>query len=351
LRLRRLAALVIVLGLLALALPAIAHAEGLAAPSPYHITGTVVNRTGQPLAHVIVSATNYTTGAPFDSVTDAQGSYNLTLPAGVYNLTAVLLNFTANSSYAGVRIVAQSLAGLNFTMSEVLGQVNGFVTSEGAPVPGTKVILSSSTKNYSASTTLIGAYMIEGVSPGVYVARAEKKGYNTSFITEPITVSRGVALQLNFSMVAQPAKLFGKVTVAGSPEEGVTVILMRDGLTLKQTLTDVKGNYSFSNIASGDYLVSFEKQGLVQKQVPITLEAFENRDLSVSLDRVAVPGTPGFIGDLDLTHSLMVVALIMAVLVMLLALFLYSRARKKPSILAIEEEEEPKDKEKRKNIK
>jgi len=342
--------MVIVLGLLALALPASASAVGPGAPGIYYITGKVVNGTGVPLAKVTVSAANFTTSIPFDSITDAQGVYNITLPAGVYNVTATLLNFTANTSYVGVGIISKSLADLNFTMSEILGQVTGFVTSGGAPVPGTKVIISSASKTYSANTTLIGSYVINGISPGVYVARAERKGYNTSFIMEPITVARGASVQINFSMVAQPAKLSGKVTVAGSPEEGVTVLLARDGATIKQTLTDVRGNYSFSNIASGDYLVRFEKGGLVTKEIPITLEGFESRDLSVSMDRVAVPGTKGFIGDLDLTHSLMVVAMIVSVLVMLIALFLYSRARKKPSILAIEEEEEPKvEKERHKN--
>gem|GEM_PF-645334 len=341
---RKIAVLVIVLGLLALVVPASAHVEGLAAPGTYYITGKVVNQTGHPLAKVTVSGANFTTGVDFFSVTDAQGIYNITLPSGTYNITAVLVNYTANSTYIGVKVDARGLKGVGFTMSEILSQVNGFVTSLGAPVPGAKVTISSGSNAYSANTTLIGAYVISGVSPGVYVARAERKGYNDSFITEPITIARGASVQVNFSMTAQPAKLFGKVTVAGSPEEGVTVILEREGLTLKQTLTDAKGNYSFSNIASGDYQIVFQKEGLVQKQVPITLEAFENRDLSVSMERVAVPGTRGFIDDLDLTHSLMVVALIVAVLVMLSALFLYSRARKKPSILAIEEEEEPKEK-------
>jgi hypothetical protein len=349
--LRRLAVLFIVLALLAMVAPVSAAGVAPQAPFPYYIAGMVVNETGHPLADVTVSAANFTTGISFDFTTVAQGRYNISLPAGLYNLTARLTNYTPNSTYVGVQVRSASLVGLDFTMTEVLGQVNGFVTSQGAPVPGATVTVFSTTRNFSASTSLIGAYVINGVDPGVYVARAERKGFNTTFITKPITVVRGESAQLNFSMVAQPAKLFGKVTLGGSPEEGVKVVLIRDAVIIKQVLTDAKGNYSFSNILAGDYQVNFEKEGLVQKQVPITIEAFENRELSVSMDRVAVPGTKGFIDDLDLTHSLMVVALIIAVLVMLLALFLYSRARKNPSILAIEEEEEAKEKEKHKNDK
>jgi len=64
------------------------------------------------------------------------------------------------------------------------------------------------------------------------------------------------------------------------------------------------------------------------------------------MSRSPVEGLQGFIGNLDLTHSLMIVAMLVTVIIMAFAVFIRMRSIKKPDMLAKEEEEEEEREEK-----
>lgn len=339
--------MIIVSALLALVLSFPAGGTTPQASYSHYLTGTVIDDLGMPLSGVNITAEN-TTNAIFSTFTDPFGHYNLSLPSGSYNMTAALVNFSADNRHSEIVIALENLTGINFTMHEILGRITGFVTSGTDVVAGAMVTVSSETRNYTSNSTLpLGQYVIERVLPDYYVARAEKKGYNASIKLQPVFIPRGETLQLNFSLDAQTAQLFGSVTVGGVAEEGVNVELRLNGAVLKETVTDANGNYSLANIPIGDYLVQFSKEGLEPKEVPTSFAPYEKKPLYVSMDRMPVEGGQGFIGNLDLTHSLMVVGLIVSFIVVLFALFIRFRAQKRPEILAIEEEEEPEEEEKK----
>jgi hypothetical protein len=321
-------------------------AQGTPVTFDLNLSGTVRNASAGAMAGVNVTATNVTTSAFYFTFTNASGEYQISLPAGIYNLTASITDFAPNTTYANLRLDSVNRTGLDFTMIEVLGTVTGFVTNGQAPIVGATVTLSGSAGVYNGTTTIpLGQYTIEGIHPGVYVAKAERVGYWTNFSATPITVQRGVQTSLSFSLEAQPALLYGKVTSGGAAIEGVKVVVSSSGSLIAQTVTDQNGNYSFSNVIEGSYSVEFSKDGYQTKTIPISISSFDKKELAVSVDRLPVEGKKGFIGDFDLNHSLMIVCLAIAFVLVIIALFIRSKAGKKPSLLAMEEEKKDEDKE------
>ena len=147
-------------------------------------------------------------------------------------------------------------------------------------------------------------------------------------------------MQVNFTLKVQPARVFGAVSLAGNPEADVTVELLLSGILLGTAQTDAFGNYSFGNLKAGEYQLRLSKEGLVEKTVSVSLEPFEDKRVDPVMARSPVEGLKGFIGDLDLTHSLMIVAMLVIVILMAFGVFIRMRSAKRPDMLANEEKEE-----------
>ncbi|MBC7108414.1 MAG: carboxypeptidase regulatory-like domain-containing protein [Methanomassiliicoccales archaeon] len=311
-----------------------------------YVRGFVFNERGAPLAGVNVTAINTTTNSVFFSVSNISGEYNLSLPSGTYNISASLTNYTANITYYNIIIDPSHLPILNFTMSEILGTLTGYVTNGTAPVPGATVHLRSSKNNYTGvSTSPLGEYTISGIAPGIYIAYAEKQGYWTSYFNEPVVIIRGKKTVLNFTLVEQPAKLYGRVYFGDSPVAGVQVVLQSQSFSASTT-TDANGNYTLSNVPAGTYSLTFRKQGYQEKTVQITLSPFEEKRYDFSIEREAIEESSGFIPGFDLPHSLMVVALSVAIIILIISLFIRFKIVQNPELMAQEEPEiEEKEKE------
>lgn len=311
-----------------------------------YVRGFIFDERGAPLAGVNVTAVNTTTNAVFFTVSNNSGEYNLSLPSGIYNISASLTNYTANITYHSILIDSSHFPILNFTMSEILGTLSGYVTNGTAPVPGATVHLRSSKNNYTGiSTSPLGEYTISGIAPGIYIAYAEKQGYWTSYFNEPVVIIRGKKTVLNFTLVEQPAKLYGRVYFGDGPVAGVQVVLQSQSFSTSTT-TDANGNYTLSNVPAGTYSLIFRKQGYQEKTVQITLSPFEEKRYDFSLEREAIEESGGFIPGFDLPHSLMVVALSIAIIILIVSLFIRFKIIRNPELLAQEEPEvEAKEKE------
>jgi len=314
---------------------------GEAADPPYerYVSGTVVDPEGVGFEGVNVTASNVTTGEIFHCLTGVNGSYNISLPTGIYNLTATFIDFTANVTYSLVSVQAENLTGLNFTITEVMGTLNGFVTNGTAPVTGVTVHLVNELYNYSTNSTIpLGAYEICGIEPGSYVAYAEKLGYWTSYHDRPVMIARGKSTPINFTMEEQPAALLGRVTYAGRGLQGVEVTVTGGGFT-STTTTSSNGNYTMTSIPVGSYTVTFSKKGYIEQEAQVSLCPFESKKLDVALEKVPETGG-GFISGFDLPHSLMVVGLMLALVTLIMALIVRIRVGKRPELLEMEQEEE-----------
>ena len=317
------------------------------ATDPLFMTGQVKDGNGTPFPDVNVSAINATTGITFFAITNDTGAYNISLPEGVYNISASSVNYSSNVTYHEVVVGPNSVSSIDFTLSEILGRVFGFITSGNASVGGVVITLSNMEGNFTSQSQLpFGQYSVDGVAPGVYVAKAEKAGYMPANAPYPVIVTRGSSVQLNFSIDVQPARVYGTVKVGSTPEKDVTVQLLLDGVVKRSAQTDSAGNYSFANLLPGEYQLHLTKEGLVESTVQVSLAPFEDKRVDPAMSRSPVEGLQGFIGNLDLTHSLMIVAMLVTVIIMAFAVFIRMRSIKKPDMLAKEEEEEEEREEK-----
>jgi hypothetical protein len=307
-------------------------------PDDAFVAGTVVDGEGEPFMGVNVTAQNVTTGEEFSTTTDVNGTFNLTLPLGTYNLTASYPNFTSNITYEmmGVNV---NITGLDFTLNEILGTVEGFITDGQAPIINATAYLVNDEFNYSANSTApFGKFVMTGIQPGTYVAHAEKEGYNTDHYELPVVVVRGETADVNFTLEQPPATLFGQVMFGTKGLAGVTVQIS-SGESSKSTITDNDGFYRITDISAGTYIITFSKQDYFQQQFEITFSPSQIENLDIAMEKETGAGE-GFIPGFDLPHSLMLVGLILALITLVFALFVRMRVEKRPELLEKEEIEE-----------
>ncbi len=311
--------------------------------SSQSISGIAVNETGAGLAGVTIMATNTTTSVTYEVGTNATGGYHLFLPEGTYNVTASLANFTANRTCSVVVGVNENLTGIDFRLTELLGGVYGHITDGIMALGGVTVTLLGDTGNFTGiSTTPFGAYSIAGIAPGTYIAKASKLGYNDSYHFPAVTIGRTSSIEIDFVMVPQFSVLLGKVTLNGGAAEGVTVQLVQGSNVIKQATTDASGNYTVTNVVTGDYQLKFTKSGLQDKVLQVSVAPNREQRLDVAMQLTPVEGGQGFIDGLDLTHSLMVVGLVLALGMIAIAFVVTSKSKKDSSLLSVPEEEEGK---------
>jgi hypothetical protein len=327
---RKIATLLLTLALMICAVPVLANTS-TAAAGLQGFEGTVVNNTGVPMTGVLVTARNTDNNSTMSSISNSQGAYAMIAPAGTYNVSASLTNYFPNTTYSYVAVATNSSSVLNFTMSEVLGTLHGFVTDGAAPVNGVTVVLANDQRNYTTTTlSPLGEYRISGIRPGVYVASFTKNGYDRAN-SLPLNIFRGITTQENVSLVAQPCTLFGKVTENGNPLEGV-LVTARGQDKVVVGATDSNGNYSIK-LTADTYNVTFSKKNFDPNVVQITLAPFEDRPLSVSIAPSKDDNTTTYLFGFDLPHSLMVIGMMMALATICVALFINFKVRKKPELL------------------
>lgn len=162
-------------------------------PKPGTVTGTVTDvDTGQPIANARVRAVVGNTTRD-DELTNANGVYTLSVPAGQYVITATAQGYAAESQQ--ITVVADQTVTLNFQLRRLPpGSVSGKITRRigGAPEPGVTVRLLLPPNNIDsgippATTDANGNYSFPSVPPGEYVVRPEKTGFN--FIPNQRTIT------------------------------------------------------------------------------------------------------------------------------------------------------------------
>lgn len=299
------------------------------------ILGQVVNETGSAFPGVEVRATNVTTLVSYKATTGADGNY--TMPAnfvpGLYNVTATYVDHSANVSYSNVLIKSGQTVRLNFTMSEVLCKLTGYVTNGTTPIYQATVTLINSEHSYSnVSVNPLGKYEIGKVQPGTYTVVASKVGYYSSDPMPPVVMVRGETKEIDFVLLEQPAELSGNVEYDGSGLEGVTVKLS-NALFTAETVTDDDGNYTFSQVPSGSYSITFSKENFVIKTLSVGLTPFEVKELNVEMEYDSANNTQTFILGLDLAHSLMVIGLTVSIMVLIIGIYVNYKLRRKPELL------------------
>jgi formylglycine-generating enzyme required for sulfatase activity len=226
-------------------------------PKTYSITGQIIsNSTG--LAGVIVSLSG---ASMAQTITDSSGNYSFTGQSnGDYTVSPSLSGYVFSPSGTVVTISHTDKAGIDFTATasttptySIFGTVGGAVTS------GVTINLTGAA-TASTKTDSSGNYNFTGLSDGNYAVAPSKTGYTFLPSSTAITVSGANKPNINFTATTSTVPTYSiSGTVSGGVLSGVIINLT--GATTASTTTDSSGNYSFGNIANGNYTMTASKTG------------------------------------------------------------------------------------------
>ncbi|MCD4737312.1 MAG: carboxypeptidase-like regulatory domain-containing protein, partial [Bacteroidales bacterium] len=139
------------------------------------IDGTVTDLiTTNPLENVLIDADGYTT------MTAADGTYSINLPAGTYDVTATLVCY-ATGTQTGVIVPAGGNVTVDFELDpQALGDLEGYVIDDVTQLGIENADVTFGT--YSATTDATGYYFVDDVDEGTYDVTATHPDYNSNTV-------------------------------------------------------------------------------------------------------------------------------------------------------------------------
>ncbi|MBX8632713.1 MAG: carboxypeptidase regulatory-like domain-containing protein [Thermoplasmata archaeon YP2-bin.285] len=297
-----------------------AVSQPAAAATDYYIVARVVNVSGQPMQDVEVTISNVTGTITYSLKTDSQGTAMQQVPSGTYNITARFDGYYANRSYSSVNVDTGNFYA-NFTMIELQGNLTGFVSNGFISIPGATVTLENSSIAYTTHTSQpLGEYSFSGIPGGRYNVTVSDTGYLSNETT--VRIVAGVQSWLNFTLQPLLGQIIGIVNSTTSA--GRIIQLADANVTLSgpgvfmHTVTNSHGIYQFMSLKAGTYTVKVGKNGYSPGQATVVVQlsriVYLNFTL-VSLSHSYLLPLSGFIGKLDLNHSLMFVALALSIVI------------------------------------
>ena len=294
-----------------------------AATTNHQITSIVTDGNGNPLAGVRIQM-SYTSGGmttTYTNYTNSAGKCTSEpLPPQNYTVTAFDAGYAPNTSY--LVNLSNSNVTLYFTLSLLMGNLTGFVTTSNIPVANASVMLSNTNITFvTRSTSPLGLYRFAGIPSGKYNISATEPGYVGYNGT--VTVTPGNTTLLDITMKPTLAILTGTVNTAQQggkiePLAGVNVTVQSSNGIVYHTTTNAQGLYYFTNLSAGVYTVSVQASGYTPGQGSIAVALAKTSYLNFTLPQLtrSTPfNIPGFIGNLDLDHSLVLVALLIVLVV------------------------------------
>ncbi len=209
------------------------------------ITGLVADAGGNPIANVRISVTGSGTQQTFTNAAGTYTIYNLN-PGGNYTLTPTKTNFTFSpTSQTFNNLTADQTADFTGAVNQVI--LDGKIKDgTGTGVSGVTVNLTG-TQTASVLTGAGGTYSFTNLNAGGSYTVTPSRNSDI-FVPASKTFNNLSSNQtFDFTLVYT---ISGQVTDSlGSPASGVTVTL--SGAQSTQALTDVSGNYSFTNLPAG----------------------------------------------------------------------------------------------------
>ncbi|MBY0090740.1 carboxypeptidase regulatory-like domain-containing protein [Priestia aryabhattai] len=248
-------------------------------PNPGTIQGTVVNQqNGQPLGGVGIVVRQFSPAGPVvaNSATDGNGLFTIpNLAPGIYTVIATIPNF--GISAASVEVATNSLSNVQLSLSPNPGAVQGVVTDAqtGEALPNTFIRVIN---NNGVIVTVVqndnnGQYRVQNLEPGTYILIV----INASFQRKTIgfVVNAGQTNTINVSLEPNPGSIVGTIVSAqtGLPLAGamVQLFLSQSLIPVANTVTDENGQYRFSGLEPGDYVVAANSTNFARSVIGATV--------------------------------------------------------------------------------
>jgi hypothetical protein len=246
------------------------------------ITGTVLNRSGVPVAGQWIDLYNGSGNSVASAAADSNGVYLIPgIPAGTYFLQSnsdlgylrqlyngILCSGCTVTSGTPVTVTAgATTSGIDFSIGKA-GTISGVVTGTGGvPLVGVFLNIHNSpfTTSSNQQTKAGGVYTFGGLTPGDYVVSTSVSGYvnqmyngiNCAIVCPPtgtpIHVDYDATIPINFALDTGGG-ISGTVTGNnGLPVSGRQIVLYNPTGDFTSTTTDVTGKYTFGGLATGIY--------------------------------------------------------------------------------------------------
>jgi len=255
---------------------------------PGTIEGVVKSSTSALLQGATVTITGAAYGATASAGTDANGNYSIAnVPPDTYSVAISDSNYQGQS--ITVTVGPAAIKTLNVKLTADPGSIRGTLTNAAsAPLVGATVtVTKSSTPLGMASTDVSGHYLIANIPPGTYHVTFSLAAYSETK-TGVVVVSNAVTSSNGSLSASSAGGLLGTVSNAAGPLQGVSVTLSSGA----SATTDANGDYSFANLAPGNYTVGFADAGYF----PQSSTAAVNSATGATVNATLSPSTGGIAG-------------------------------------------------------
>lgn len=233
----------------------------------YYVNGTVVDQDGSPVtANLYIDDIDHPLLDIDPAMTDGSGFFSLQLMPGNYSIT--VYNNTITSTHEVE--VTGDIEGLELELYPVTYFMGVVKDPLGEPVGGIRVELHdhaplrstrlSGWSSINTTTNATGFFIFEGVRRGTYNIRVPDTPIYDRYTSEPYYTEGWspviVEIELENRTVADLSGIVtgtGGVFMEGIPD--VTVELLKNNISFRNTMTDADGKYMFEDVPFGDYTI------------------------------------------------------------------------------------------------
>ncbi len=213
-----------------------------------------VGAAGGLVGGALVTATP-TTGCAYYTTAGPQGSWQLSLPAGTWSLSASKDGYSAGAALQLTLAPGGGQSGLALALSPNPCRVAGLVTDGSAPLAG--AVLSAG--ELSTTSAWDGSYSLT-LGVGAHSLQAFKTGYSGA--EEQVTLAPGQQLTgLDFTLAPGAATVSGRVLAQGEPVAAALVSLTGAAFTVERR-SGANGTFSIS-APPGSYTLSVAKNAMI----------------------------------------------------------------------------------------
>ena len=224
-------------------------------PNASILSGRCKDNSGTGLSGVLVQATPKS-GPVRGVLSDNQGYFELSLPAGDWILTTSAKGFSSLTSRKFLLDVSKTVQGVDFTLQANQSFITGRSTVNGAGLAGVKITAGDA----SALTDNSGYYLLS-VNAGTQSVSASKEGYLVSK-TYSVPVNPGdTVANIDFPASGNAGVVKGRALAGGAAVVQASIKAVNQGNHEAFTqVTGSDGAYALS-LPGGDYQVTAAKEG------------------------------------------------------------------------------------------
>lgn len=196
-------------------------------------------------------------------------------------ICAVVICMTATAAHAASARGDPPVGASQGSISGIVADANGSLPIANA----TLQLQLGSTTVATTKTDVNGSFKFSNVTPGQYTILVQALGYGNAR-SDGIRVTPGQPAVVGLIMQrVGTASITGKIVEAGSGLPLLGVVVSAAGPTTVKTLTDMRGNFTLSNLAAGHYVLIVALKGYAAAGTELPLSDGQALTVSIPMER------------------------------------------------------------------